>query len=135
MSIKSELTKLVGEVKGWFGIHGPQIQTGIEAAQMALQVASEAATVAGAPVAFTTELGKVSGGLSMVDTAITAEANASTLSAAASGLTALATGLVQSGDIHVEDQGVIAAVGDVAAKVNGVAAVLTNAAASAKSTS
>jgi hypothetical protein len=131
MSLLSKIESWAGDVEHWFTKEAPAIQTGIADAQEGVSIAAGVATAAGAPASVAVELGKVSGGLTLLDNTVTAEASAGTLSAAAGAVTSLATGLVDNGLINVKDEGTIAAVNNVAGKVNAVAGKLTAAAAAA----
>jgi hypothetical protein len=131
MSLKSILADIEADVLkpfGWLKTHGPQLNADLSEAQTVLNDGALVATAAGEPSA-AAALNKASGGLTLLEAAVTTETGATNLTAAAAGVTALASGLEPI--VGVKDPGTIAAVATALGKVNAVAVTLTNAAAAA----
>ena len=133
MSLKSilgDIEKAVIAPFGWLKSHGPQLSSDIATAQIVLNDGALVATAAGEPAA-AAALNRASGGLTLLDTAITTETGATNLAAAAQGVTTLAAGLEPI--VGVKDPKTIATVATALAKVNAVAVTLNNAAVAATS--
>ena len=131
MSLKSIISAFVADVEkpfGWLKSHGTQLNSDIQTAQTVLNDGALVATAAGEPVA-AAALNRASGGLTLLDAAITTETTATNLAAATQGVTTLAQGLEPI--VGVKDAGTIAAVSAGLGKVNAVATTLTNAIAAA----
>ena len=131
MSLKSilvDIEKAVIAPFGWLKSHGPQLSSDIATAQSVLNDGALVATAAGEPAA-AAALNRASGGLTLLETAITTETGATNLSAAAQGVTTLAAGLEPI--VGVKNPDTIAKVATALNKVNAVATTLNNAAVAA----
>jgi hypothetical protein len=129
-SIGGFFAKIGTALHNFFTKDGGAIQTGIAEAISAANVAASVAAIAdpagSAPVV--AEIGKVTSGLALVQTAVKAEATATDLNGHAANLAALVTGLVTSGDLNIKDAQTQAAIGVMATKVQSVVGVLETAA-------
>lgn len=115
----------------WLRTHGAQLNTDITEAQTVLNDGALVATAAGEPVA-AAALNRASGGLTLLDAAITTETNATNLAAAAQGVTTLAGGLESV--VGIKDTATVANVNNALAKVNAVATTLNKAVTAASET-
>lgn len=127
-SILADIEKAVLAPFGWLKSHGAQLNTDITEAQTVLNDGALVATAAGESAA-ATALNRASGGLTLLDAAITTETSATNLSAAAQGITTLAAGLEPI--VGVKDPNTIKTVATALSKVNAVATTLNNAATAA----
>jgi len=125
-TILADIEKGIEKPFGWLKTHGPQLNTDLAEAQTVLNDGALVATAAGEPSA-AAAMNKASGGLTLLEAAVTTETGATNLTAAAAGVTTLAAGLEPI--VGVKDPATVAAVATALGKVNAVAATLTNAAA------
>jgi hypothetical protein len=124
-SILADIGKDLVKPFGWLKSHGAQLDSDLSEAQTVLNDGALVATAAGEPAA-AAALNRASGGLTLLEAAVTTETGATNLTAAAAGVTTLATGLEPI--VGVKDPATIAAVATALGKVNAVATTLTNAA-------
>ena len=133
MSLTSALSWLKaepGRLHAWLTGHGQQLNTAIEVAKTVGTDAAAGAAITGhADVA--AAINRSIGGLTVLQSTITAETGATTLAAAASAVTALATDPAFDLAIGVKSDATKADITTHVAQINGIAGILSAAATTA----